>query len=111
MYTHEDMPFLGYRNKAIRVEAHPEIDLGYEHDSTLCSCNDSFLQEFPDFPRTENCLRHPGLFPQGIAQQEPSLLQFPDASYLRPEIDFVDPAINLDEKEFQDLLSTKSSMP
>ena len=110
MYTHEDMPFLGYRNKATRVVAHPEIDLGYEHDSTLCSCNDSFLQEFPDFPRTENCPRHPGLFLQEMAQQEPSLHQFPDAIYMRPEIDFVDPAINLDETEFQYLLSAEGSM-
>ena len=68
MYTEDEQHFLGYRDRAKATETDLfNINLGYESDSTFCSCNgrysalDNMLLGFP-YNSYSDCVRHPNRY-------------------------------------------------
>lgn len=54
MQTDNDILFQGYRNKVYTFESEPELKLGFEQESTFCSCK-HYMSDFTDL---SPCRRH-----------------------------------------------------
>ena len=113
MQTYLDIPFQPYRNKVYTFDADQDLNLGYEQESTFCSCKQQFLDEFSD---PSPCARHsfasmnPVQYPQLFGDQ-PDIRtsfgelssysnqeHFPLESPLSPS--FIDPDVVIRKSEF-----------
>lgn len=75
MYTEDEQHFLGYRDRAKATErASFNINLGYESDSTFCSCNGRYsaLDSMLEFPYSaySDCAKHPNRYSDATPHYE-----------------------------------------